>query len=61
MPLIRVKKGGQTCYKFGPGGKTYCGPGSRAKAARQGRAISIGKARAAGHRIPMPMGQGRGR
>ncbi len=41
MPVHKVstpkgKKG--PCYKWGSSGKTYCGPGSKAKAGKQGRA-----------------------
>ena len=39
MPLQKVRKGNQTCWKFGKDGKVYCGPGAKEKAARQGRAI----------------------
>ena len=49
MPVRRTKGGG---YKWGSSGKTYRGKGARAKAAKQGRAISISKARAKGHKIP---------
>lgn len=48
MP-VRKAKGG---YRYGRTGKVYRGKGAKAKAARQGRAISISKARKAGHRIP---------
>jgi len=47
-----VKKAGKGCYKYGNSGKTYCGSGAKGKAAKQGRAIAISKARAAGHKIP---------
>lgn len=40
MPVRKVGKG---CYKYGSKGKTYCGKGARAKAAKQGRAIQANK------------------
>jgi hypothetical protein len=43
MPIRKVKGG----FKFGIRGKLYRGPGARAKAARQGRAIEASKARRA--------------
>ena len=55
MPLQHTKSGG---YRYGPkghGGKTYYGKGAKAKAARQGRAIALSKARAAGDRVPAPL------
>jgi hypothetical protein len=45
MPVRKVKGG----YRYGRSGKTYK---TKAAAAKQGRAIAISKARAAGHRIP---------
>lgn len=48
MPVRRVKGG----YRYGRSGKIYRGKGAKAKAAKQGRAIAISKARKAGHRIP---------
>lgn len=39
MPLKKVKRGKQTCWKWGDKGKVYCGPGAKKKALRQGRAI----------------------
>lgn len=48
MPIKKTKGGG---YKYGNSGKVYKGKGARAKAAKQGRAIAISKARRAGHRI----------
>lgn len=39
MPLIKTKKKGKTCWKFGKKGKLYCGRGAREKAKKQGRAI----------------------
>jgi hypothetical protein len=38
MPIRKVSKGGKTCYQWGHSGKVYCGPGARAKAAKQARA-----------------------
>ena len=43
MPLIKVKKGSQICYKFGEDGKLYCGVGAKEKALKQGRAIEANK------------------
>jgi hypothetical protein len=48
MPVRKTKGGG---YKYGGSGKTYYGKGAKAKAAKQGRAIAVSKARAAGHKI----------
>lgn len=48
MPVRKVGGG----YRYGTSGKLYRGKGARAKAARQGRAIAISKARAKGHDIP---------
>lgn len=39
-----VKKSGGG-YKYGSKGKTYKGPGAKAKAAKQGRAIKASQAR----------------
>lgn len=39
-----VKKSGSG-YKYGDKGKLYTGPGAKAKAARQGRAIKASQAR----------------
>ena len=47
-----VRKVGSNCYKYGESGKKYCGSGAKKKAAKQGRAIQVSKARKAGHRIP---------
>lgn len=38
MPTRRVP-GRPNCYRWGQSGKIYCGPGAKAKADRQGRAI----------------------
>lgn len=48
MPVRKVKGG----YRYGRSGKIYRGKKAKARAAAQGRAISISKARKAGHRIP---------
>lgn len=42
MPVHKTKSG---CYKYGSSGKTYCGKGAKAKAARQGRAIKASQSR----------------
>jgi len=39
MPVMTCKSGGKSGYKFGKSGKCFTGPGSRSKAAAQGRAI----------------------
>ena len=52
MPNQPCQKGGRKGVKYGPTGYCYTGPGAAAKASKQGRAISISKARKAGHRIP---------
>ena len=33
-----IKKVGKDCYKWGGKGKTYCGKGAKAKAAKQAKA-----------------------
>lgn len=43
MPLQKVKKGNQTCYRWGNSGKIYCGKDAKKKALRQGRAIHVSK------------------
>jgi hypothetical protein len=43
MPIRKLKGG----FKFGIRGKLYRGPGARAKAVRQGRAIEASKHRRA--------------
>ena len=47
MPVRRV---GGSCYQWGTHGKTYCGVGAKAKAARQGRAAYAGGYRGKGGR-----------
>lgn len=44
MPVRKVTENGRTGYKWGSSGKTYFGPGAKAKAETQGRAV-----RAAGY------------
>lgn len=39
MPVQTCQVGGESGHKFGPNGKCFTGPGSREKAAAQGRAI----------------------
>ena len=39
MPVKRCTSRGKPGYKWGDKGKCYTGPGARAKAAKQGRAI----------------------
>lgn len=38
MPLEPIKKGSQTCWRWGGKGKVYCGPGAKKKALSQGYA-----------------------
>lgn len=45
MPVMTITKKGKTCHKYGKKGRVYCGKGSRAKAARQGRAIKVSQHR----------------
>jgi hypothetical protein len=45
MPVMRCKAKGKSGYKYGRSGKCYVGKGSRAKAARQGRAIEANRHR----------------
>ena len=45
MPLMRCTVKGRKGWKFGPTGKCYAGDAGKAKAARQGRAIEMSKAR----------------
>ena len=50
MPIKKCTTArGAKGYKYGNTGKCF---GSKADAEKQGRAIAISKARAAGHRIP---------
>ena len=51
MPTHKCKSKGKSGFQYG-GQKCYTGPGAKAKADKQGRAIAISKARAHGHRIP---------
>lgn len=39
MPVKQVKENGRTGYKWGNTGTTYFGPGARAKAQQQAKAI----------------------
>jgi hypothetical protein len=52
MPIMKCQSKGNSGYKYGASGHCYPGKSGKAKAAKQGRAISISKARAAGHHIP---------
>lgn len=49
MPVHKTKSGG---YQYGKTGKVYRGRGAKKKAQKQGRAIALSKARAAGYRVP---------
>ena len=52
MPLKHCQKNKKKGWKYGDSGTCYTTGDAREKAAKQGRAISISKARKAGHRIP---------
>lgn len=52
MPTKKCTSGGKSGYKYGDSGKCYTGSNAKAKADKQGRAISISKARESGHKIP---------
>lgn len=43
MPIKRCFKNGVAGWKFGDEGRCYTGPGAKAKAAKQGRAIQARK------------------
>lgn len=43
MPVQKCTKNGKSGHRWGKSGKCYTGPGSRAKAERQGRAIEANK------------------
>jgi len=45
MPVMPCTKNGKPGHKWGKGGKCYTGPGSHAKAAKQGRAIKASQGR----------------
>ena len=49
MPIQRCTINGKQGWKWGSSGKCYI---SKASAEKQGKAISISKARKAGHKIP---------
>lgn len=60
MPVKPCRSGGKPGYKYGDSGTCYTyiagntqsRVAAKNKAAKQGRAIAISKAREAGHRIP---------
>ncbi len=52
MPIKKCQSGGKGGYKYGDSGHCYTGKAGKSQAAKQGRAISISKAREAGHKIP---------
>lgn len=52
MPVMKCTVNHKKGYKYGDSGKCYPGKAGKAKAAKQGRAIAISKARTAGHKIP---------
>lgn len=52
MPVMRCQKDHTKGWKYGQSGKCYTGKSAKSKAAEQGRAIAISKARQAGHKIP---------
>ena len=43
MPVMRCQANGKPGYKWGESGKCYTGPGAKAQAQRQGRAIEANK------------------
>ena len=52
MPLKKCQSKRKKGYKWGRSGKCYTGRSAKTKAKRQGRAISLSKARRKGHKIP---------
>jgi len=52
MPIMRCSKKSRKGWKFGKKGKCYTGTKSKEKAKKQGRAISLSKARRKGYKIP---------
>ena len=46
MPVKSCTSGGKSGHKWGDEGKCYTGPGSKAKAAKQGKAIKAQQAQA---------------
>jgi len=52
MPIRKCTKNKKKGYKWGKSGKCYTGRGAKKKATKQGRAISINKARKKGYKIP---------
>jgi hypothetical protein len=46
MPIQKCTNKGKSGYRWGQQGHCYTGPGARAKALRQGRAIEVNKGRA---------------
>lgn len=51
-PIKKCQSKGKPGFKWGDSGKCYTGPAAKSKAAKQGQAVSISKAREAGHKIP---------
>jgi len=51
MPIQKCQKNKKKGFKWGKEGKCYIGRGSLEKAKKQGRAISLSKARRKGYKI----------
>lgn len=52
MPIMKCQRNKKKGYKWGRSGKCYTGKDAKKKAEKQGRAISISKARKKGYKIP---------
>ena len=52
MPLMKCQSKKKSGWKYGKSGKCYLGRGAKEKAKKQGRAISLSKARRKGYKIP---------
>jgi len=52
MPLMKCRKKSKSGWKYGKKGFCYTGKGAKEKAAKQGRAIALSKARRKGYKIP---------
>lgn len=48
MPIHKIKRGSQTCYRWGNHGKTYCGAGAYEKAKNQMKAAFVNGYKGAG-------------
>ncbi|MBU0959379.1 MAG: hypothetical protein KKB31_05535 [Nanoarchaeota archaeon] len=52
MPIQKCRRKNKSGWRYGDSGKCYLGPNAKEKAKKQGRAISLSKARQKGHKIP---------